>query len=129
MNNLPHDDHQNLVNFLRQNCPTTPAPNCNLEQRLMDSIAHQPQYKPKQSSRLVWTIPSAIATGFLVTSVSLGFKTSQVAIETEELENFIVNNWHETIARDSYTFPSEAETYWLLPTASETQATLSISTD
>ncbi|GAB4543734.1 MAG: hypothetical protein Tsb0014_37540 [Pleurocapsa sp.] len=127
MNNSSYDDHENIVQFLQQNYPIAPPPSCNLEQRLMESVARQPQQKSKHSSSLIWTIPSAIATGVLFTSVTLGLKTPQVAIKTEELENFILNSWNGTIARDSHTISDGLETYWLLPTTSESQASLSLS--
>ena len=127
MNKLPHDDHRDLVSFLKQNCPVAPSAECNLEQRLMDSIAHQPQQRRQRSWRIIWTIPSAIATGVLFTALGMGFRSPQIAIESEELENFIVNSWNETIDRNSYTFSNEAENYWSLLENTETQATLSLS--
>lgn len=130
MSNLPNKDQKNLVNFLRENCPTPPSSQVNLEEQIMESIARQPQRGSKSTSNLIWTIPSAIATGFFFTSVSLGFKTPQVAIEAGELNNFLINSWNDTIDSGNYAVVNEEDNYWLLTTQepqTESQQVLSLS--
>ena len=126
MTNLHNDRQNNLVSFLRHNQPLPPEAHPCLEQQLMDAL--EPRAKAKKSRfKVTWTIPSAIATGFLFTSVSFGLKTPRVALEPKDLENFLVKNWQNTIDNNSYTVTEETEAYWLLPTVSEAQPALSLS--
>lgn len=123
MTNLPNDNRNNLVSFLRHNQPIPPSAQPNLEQKIMDSL--EPRAKRKRYFKTTWTIPSAIATGFLFTSVNFGWKTPRVATEPKDLENFLVNNWQNTL--NNSTAVEETEAYWLLPTVSQSQPALSVS--
>ena len=127
MTNLHNNNPDNLVSFLRKNRPTPPKPSVNLEQQLMESISSHQTHKQKPFSGLIWGIPSAIATGFLFTSVSMGFKTPQVTVEVGELENFLVNSWNDTLDSTNYGAISEDDAYWLLPVVPESPQTLSLS--
>lgn len=123
----PHDDNRNnLVSFLRQNQPIPPQAHPDLERQLMESL------EPRKSSnkryfKSGWTIPSAIATGFLFTSVSFSVRTPRIALEPKDLENFLVKNWQNTLGENSYSAIEETEAYWLLPTVTEPQPALSVS--
>ena len=128
MTKLPDREQQNLVNFLRENRPITPNSQCNLEQRLMDSIGEQPRKHSKYGSSLIWTIPSAIATGFLFTSVGLSWKTPQVVIEASELDQFLVNSWNDAVDSDNFTILNGKDTEWLFTTEQKPEKTLSLST-
>lgn len=126
MGNLRGDRQNNLVSFLRHNQPLPPSPQPNFEQQLINSL--EPQEKPRRLRfKAAWTVPGAIATGFLFTSVSFGFKTPRVALEPKDLENFLVKNWHNTLDSHSYTATEETEAYWLLPTISDSPPALSVS--
>jgi hypothetical protein len=137
MTNLHNDHKDNLVSFLRHNQPIPPVPSPNLEQRLIDSL--EPQAKKslgfkttKIGSRLPDQIKLSmpvklIATGFLFTSVSFGIKTPQTVLEPNDLDNFFVKNWQNTLDSKSYTAMEEPEAYWLLPTISESEPALSVS--
>jgi hypothetical protein len=130
MTNLPNDRQNNLVSFLRHHRPLPPAPQINLEQRLMDTLeSRSPQKKPGLYFKVTWTIPRALATGFLFTSFSFGFKTPRIALEPNDLEKFLVKNWQDTLDSEgySYTTAKQTEAYWLLPTISEPQPALSLS--
>ena len=124
MTNLPNNNRNNLVSFLRHNQPIPPEAKPNLEHRIMDSL--EPRAKRKRYLKTTWTIPSAIATGFLFTSVNFGLRTPGVAIEPKDLENFLVKNWQNTLDNYSYTAVEETEAYWLLPTVSQSQPALSV---
>jgi hypothetical protein len=130
MTNLPNDRHNNLVSFLRHHRPVPPATQVDLEQRLMDALkSHSPQKKPGFYFKVAWTIPRALATGFLFTSVSFGFKTPRIALEPTDLDKFLVKNWQDTLDSNgySYTTAKQTEAYWLLPTISEPSPALSVS--
>jgi hypothetical protein len=130
MTNLPNDRQNNLVSFLRHHRPLPPAPRVNLEERLMDALESRPHRKKRGFYlKVTWTIPRALATGFLFTSVSFGFKTPRIALEPNDLDKFLVKNWHDTLDSEgySYTTAKQTEAYWLLPTISEPQPALSVS--
>ena len=123
MSDLRNNKRNNLVSFLRHNQPIPPIANPNLEQQLIESL--EPRISRKRG--YTWTIPSAIATGFLFTSVSFGLRTPRVALEPKDLENFLVRNWQNTLSHNNFTTIEETEAYWLLPTISEPQPALSVS--
>jgi hypothetical protein len=126
MTNLRNDRQNNLVSFLRHNRPLPADPHSNLEQHLIDSL--EPHTKQRRLSfKVTWTIPGAIVTGVLFTSVSFGLKTPRTALEPKDLENFLVKNWYDTLDNGSYTASEKTEAYWLLPTISESQPALSVS--
>lgn len=126
MSNLPPDRQNNLVSFLRHNQPIPPKPHPDLEQKLFDSLEPRANRARKRYFKTIWTIPGAIATGFLFTSVSFGLKTPRIALEPKDLDNFLVKNWQNTLV-NSYTAIEETEAHWLLPTVYEPQPTLSVS--
>ena len=113
MTNLPDDDRNDLISFLRQNQPTAPDARLNLEQQIFDSLEPRTDNK---NSYAKWTIPGAIATGFIFTSIGLGFRTPRVAIEPKDLENFMVENWQTTLDSQTHNKARETEAYWLLLT-------------
>ena len=127
MTKLPDREQQNLLNFLRENRPIPPNCQCNLEQKLMDSIGEQSRKNSKHGSNLIWTIPGAIATGVLFTSVGLSWKTPQVVIDTSELDQFLVNSWNDTIDSGDFAILNEQDTDWLFTTVKQPEPTLSIS--
>lgn len=130
MTNLPNDRQNNLVSFLRHHRPVPPATQVDLEQCLMDALeSRSPQKKPGFYFKVAWTIPRALTTGFLFTSVSFGFKTPRVALEPTDLDKFLVKNWQNTLDSNgySYTTAKQTEAYWLLPSISEPQPALSVS--
>ena len=126
MSNLHDDNRNNLVSFLRQNQPIPPKAHPGLEQQIMDSLEPRANYS-RRCFKTGWTIPGAIATGFLFTSVSFGVRTPRVALEPKDLENFIVKNWQNTLSDNGYGTIEETEAYWLLPTVVESKPALSIS--
>ncbi len=122
MTNLPDDERDNLVSFLRQNQPTAPDAHLNLEQQIFDAI--EPRTRTKKFY-LKWTIPSAIATVFLFTSIGLSFRTPRIASEPKDLENFLIKNWQSTLDTQTYNTAEETEAYWLLLTTPPSQPALS----
>ena len=123
----PHDDNRNnLVSFLRHNQPVPPQAHPDLERQLMESLEPRTNSN-KRYFKSGWTIPGAIATGFLFTSVSFSVKTPRIALEPKDLENFLVRNWQNTLGKSSYLVIEETEAYWLLPTVTEPQPALSVS--
>lgn len=127
MSNLHPDRQNNLVSFLRQHQPLPPQPSPDLEQRIIDSVEPNHDKLRKRNSKVAWSIPSAIATGFLFTTVSFSIRTPKVAIEPKDIENFLVNNWQDTLNAQGGNSIDETEAYWLLPTVSESKPALSVS--
>lgn len=122
MSNLRNGNQENFINFLRENRPVPPPPQSDLEQQLMESIEVQSIQERRRRYKFNWTIPSAIATGFLFTSVSLSWKTPRIAIEPNDLEMFLVNNWNYTLNNHhNDTVLDESETSLLLSTVYENQ--------
>ncbi len=121
------DNQNNIISFLRCNQPVPPCPSSDLEQRIMDSLEPRTIKDCKLYKTLTWTVPSAIATGFLFTTVSFGVRTPRIALEPNDLEIFLVNNWQDTLSTHSATFASDDSSNWLLPRVAEPQQTLSVS--
>lgn len=126
MTNLPNERQNNLVSFLRENKPLPPAPQSDLEQRIFTSLEPRTSHR-KYIFRAAWTFPCAIATGFLFTSVSFGWKTPRIALEPKDLENFLVKNWQNTLESSDLSASETMESQWLLPMVSESNSTLSVS--
>ena len=127
MTNL-HNDHQNnFVGFLRDNQPLPPDAHPNFEQQLFDSLELRKTNRNKYL-RIAWTIPSAIITSFLFTSVSIALRPPRIALEPKDLENFLVGNWQSTLENTGYNAIEETEAQWLLPLVAEPGSTVSVST-
>lgn len=136
MTNLNNDNHQNLVSFLQYHRPMPPQSHPDLEQTIIDSLEPQSTSGQKRDLKSNWIISSTsalrspaklIATGFLFTSVSFGWRTPRIAVEPKDLENFLVNNWQDTLDNNYYAATEETENYWLLPTVYDPQPALSVS--
>lgn len=135
MTNLHQDNQNNFVSFIRRHQPVPPQESPDLEHKIMDSL--EPRVTKKQGWHLsIRTIPNTItknvptkllATGVLFTTFSFGVRTPRIATEPKDLENFLVNSWQDTL-NNNYTATEENEAYWLLPTASQSTQTLSVST-
>jgi len=119
MTNLHPDRQNNLVSFLRHNQPVPPEASPQLEQQLFASL--EPHPKPRRLRFKIAWIPGAIATGFVFTSISFGFRTPRIALEPKDLEKFLVKNWHNTVGHNSYTTTENMAADWLLPNSSESQ--------
>ena len=127
MTNLHDRDRTNLAAFLQQNKPIPPQACSGLEQQIIDSLEPRKFKDRKCYKTVTCTIPSAIATGFLFTTVSFGVRTPRVAIEPQDLENFLVNNWQNTFDIHNASVTNNSEIDWLLPTVSESEPALSVS--
>lgn len=136
MTNLNNDNHQNLVSFLQHHQPIPPQSHPDLEQTIIDLLEPQSSKGQKRDLKFNWIISGAsalrfpvrlIAMGFLFTSVSYGLRTPRIAVEPKDLEEFLVNNWQDTLGNNYYAAVEEAEAYWLLPTVSDPQPALSVS--
>lgn len=123
---MTNSNKNNLVSFLRHNQPPIPHAHPDLEQKLISSL--EPQSKSqKLRFKSIWTLPKAIVIGFFFTSMSFSLKTPRIALEPQDLENFLVKNWQNTLDNDGYSETEITEAYWLLPTVSDSQPTLSVS--
>lgn len=127
MSNSSNDRQNNLVSFLRHNQPIPPEPHPDLESKLIDSLEPRATRVQPRYLKTAWTIPGAIATGFLFTSVSFGLKTPRIALEPKDLDNFLIKNWQNTVGNSSYAASEKTEAQWLLPNVYESQPTLSVS--
>lgn len=130
MTNLPNDRQHNLVNFLRHHQPLPPDSCFDLEQRIFDALETRPQRRKLSFNfKGRWTIPSALATGFIFTAISFTLKTPRIALEPKDLENFLVKNWYDTLDSNSYIYTARQnnEAYWLVPPPATSKAALSYS--
>ena len=127
MTYLPDRDRNNLVSFLRQNQPLPPQACPDLERQIMESLEPRRSRERKRSRTTTWTLPSAIATGFLFTTVSFGVRTPRIAVEPQDIENFLVNNWQDTLGDRDPLISDNNEAYWLLPTVPQAQPAVSLS--
>lgn len=88
-----HDDDHELVEFLRQHRSEPPAAYYNIEAQLMGQIGQTEQSQVR--SLAWWKLPSAIAAGILVGWGTYYFRAiPRLALNPEELETFIVDNWN-----------------------------------
>lgn len=127
MTNLHQDNQNNLVSFLRHNQPLPPEASPLLEQQLFETL--QPHVKRcRIRFKAAWTVPGAIATGFLFTSVSFSFRTPRLALEPKDVEKFLVKNWHSTLENNNYGATDELSADWLLPSAFDASPALATST-
>lgn len=126
-NSHNNNNQDNLISFLRCNQPIPPQACGSLEQNIYDSLEPRKFRDRKYCRTVTLTIPSAIATGFLFTTFSLGIRTPRIAIEPQDLENFLVNNWQDTFDTYNFSGVDKNEADWLLPTVSESQQALSVS--
>jgi hypothetical protein len=124
MTNLHDDNQNNFVKFLQQNQPIAPKAYPNLEQQIFNSLELRTD-KSKKCYKTWWAIPGAIATGFLFTSISFSLKTPRIAIESEDLETFLVKNWQNTLNTNIDTTVEETDAYWLLLSPSQSEPALS----
>ena len=124
MTNLNDDRQNNFVKFLQQNQPVAPQAYPDLEQQIFNCLESRTD-KSKKYYKTWWTIPGAIATGFLFTSISFSLKTPRVAIELEDLETFLVKNWQNTLNTHTYTAAEETDAYWLLLSPPQSKPALS----
>ncbi|MBE9221974.1 hypothetical protein IQ215_04610 [Cyanobacterium stanieri LEGE 03274] len=93
-NNHSSDDEE-LVDFLKNYCPSTPSQCSNHEERLFQEIRQEKRSHHQKKSALFWVIPTGLITGLLIfwgTSTSQKF-TPQLAQEVTELEDFIFEVW------------------------------------
>ena len=97
MTQFPHDD-QNLVDFLRQNCPEVPPSSPDLEWRICQQVKASPIQAHGHFSRL-WLVPPVIAAGLLAFIV--GYPTfapnKPSPAEIAKLEAFMESNWQGTV--------------------------------
>ena len=124
MSNLHDDNKNNFVKFLQQNQPIAPKAYPDLEQQIFNCLESRTD-RSKKYCRTWWTIPGAIATGFLFTSISFSLKTPRIAIEPEDLETFLVKNWQNTLNTHTYTTVEETDAYWLLLSSPQSEPALS----
>ena len=125
MTKLHDDDCNNFVSFLRTNQPIAPDTHLDLEQQIFDSLESRTDKPKKFHWKTLWTIPSAIATGFLFTSIGFSFRTPRIASEPKDIDNFLIKNWHSTFNTQTYNTAEETEAYWLLLTTPPSQPALS----
>ena len=131
MTKFPDDDRK-LVEFLRKYQPTAPSETNNPETQLMKSIAKQPMPLPrkqwgKQSKRLLWILPPMLAaTGFLFWSSTPPLSPSvNIASDTEELDNFLVNSWQDSLGDNPNNTTEYATFNWMMFTYPESEKSLS----
>lgn len=108
-------DDDELVSFLKTYCPNTPPETKPCEELVMRAIAKDNSYlisksnyrqKKHQIISKSWLLSSTLITTLLVIVGSYFFNLNQksapqIATETEDLETFLVNSWHGSMAQES----------------------------
>jgi hypothetical protein len=107
------EEDKPLVHFLKQHHSTPPLPHPDLEDRIMAAVQQsspqsvRPQFRGFQKqlfSRPLW-IGAAIATS--MTLAWIGYRsitpTQLTLAEERELEEFLAENWYETMGADTDT--------------------------
>jgi hypothetical protein len=115
--NQPPEEDKNLIEFLRQNCPASPPPSSNFEQKLMNAIDDQ-QQQNKCSNYFIWSIASAILVAFGIYwfGVDRSYRVADNPDNTE-IENVLFGSWQEV--DESSHLPQDSdisEADWLLIT-------------
>ncbi|MGK7931481.1 MAG: hypothetical protein AB4041_08605 [Microcystaceae cyanobacterium] len=96
----PTDD-DTLVTFLKTYQPSVPPESMTLENRLMAEISRHPRRKNKRLA--LFALGSIILAGLTIggTIWQRNTLSPQVAISVEDLENFLVEGWEETLEASS----------------------------
>ncbi len=111
----PHDD-RHVVAFLKQYRPLPPPSTATLERQILSRIAQEPPRHCQLTRSWVWLISSTVIAVLLVWTGYRGSNLSpRLAINSEEIEGFLVENWQETLeetaSRDQPPTPSSD---WLM---------------
>jgi hypothetical protein len=89
----------NLINFLQQNRPTPPPATIECEEQIIELVERETLFSKYKSDRSVWVLPGAIVAGIFLSwsSYRLLIPQTQLSIDSNELEVFLVNSWHNGI--------------------------------
>jgi hypothetical protein len=118
MTNFPSDDDRNLVKFLRQNSPAPPPVNPHLERHLMEMVQQQPPFSKFKPHPLLLAIPSVVTAGFFLIGSSdrwLNYQ-SEVVVNSDILETFLVNSWDSTFDETNFMVTDEDASHLILST-------------
>jgi hypothetical protein len=124
---FPEDDEK-LIAFLKQYHPVAPRSRIDAEDRLMELVSREPPSPPRHSHQFFWIVSSAMA-GSLLLTVG-GFRwlgSSPQMANSEEIETFIVENWHGAMEETPVATPTQitSDTDWLTLTEPEAKYVVS----
>lgn len=115
---LPHDDDEQLVNFLKQHRPLPPNANPHMEGQLMELIRREPVSLPKQPSSILWFLFSAIAASLLLIFGSYRWFNAAPKMTTTsdlELEAFLMESWDTSIGEATPNFQTtSSDSEWII---------------
>lgn len=118
MKQKPNQD-QYLVNFLKQNKPNIYVKNNNHEEQLMMIISKNNINSCSSKNKSLWVISSIFAVTFILIFGHLinNKLTTKMAIEQENLEDFIISSWQDSmIGNQENKTELTVEENWLLLT-------------
>ena len=120
MSQFPKDDRE-LISFLQQYRPLPPPGDSSLEKQIYLKISRESQQSKPHSVR--WFVSSAIAATLLgVWGLSNLMKPSDYqqfvqqsqAIQTADIEDFMINAWEDTMNTYSWETPSQSDyDHWI----------------
>lgn len=123
MTHFPQDEEHNLVNFLRQNCPVPPSAKSDEEEQLMKLLQREPDRSQQHKRTPLWTISSAIVAVILLLWSSdrwLQDKT-QIAIDEDALETFLVTTWNDALLETTFSNTDEEKAFSFLSALQKSQ--------
>ncbi|MCL1472336.1 hypothetical protein [Argonema antarcticum] len=118
MKQLPTDDDERLVEFLKANRPDVPSAAPDLEARIFQAVKSEPSLNVRRFSKRLWLFPPAIAAGLMLVwgnnmlrsglntlPFQLPLQVSRTSTTTMpndaelvKLESFLENNWNSVVA-------------------------------
>ena len=118
MKQLPTDDDERLVEFLKANRPDVPSPAPDLEARIFQAVESESSLNVRRFSKRLWLFPPAIAAGLMLVwgnnmlrsglntfTFQLPLQVSRTSTTTMpndaelvKLQSFLENNWNSVVA-------------------------------
>lgn len=125
MTQLPHDDDQPLIHFLKQYRPIPPKTATSVERQLMELVAKESRSSTQKLSAFKWMLPTALAAAGLVSW--MGWKntqyTPQLATQPGDLEAFVIDSWNganEQLSNASR--DADLDNAWFIPDTPDTHS-------
>jgi hypothetical protein len=121
MMKFPEDDEK-LIAFLKQYHPIAPRSRIDAEEQLMELVSREPPSPTRHSQQFFWIVSSAMAGSLLLTVGGFRWLNSSPQMaNSEELETFIVDNWHGTMEETPAATPTNltSDSDWLILTEPE----------
>lgn len=127
MKQFPEDDEK-LIAFLKQYHPVAPQARIDAEEQLMELVSRESPSPSRHSHQFFWIVSSAMAGSLLLTVGGFRWLGSSAQMaNSEELEMFMVDNWHGTMEETPVVAPTQltSDADWLMLTEPEAKYVVS----